>query len=152
MAMDEVQRLNESACWALLRRTEVGRLAVCTAEGPDIFPVNYAVDRGSLVFRTAAGAKLAALEAEPALAFEVDGYDEPSEEAWSVVVHGRGQEIRTGDEALESAELPLLPWHAGPKNVFLRIVPHRLTGRRFRVVDAAAWRTVLAGRRPAAPE
>ena len=42
---------------------------------PEIFPVNYAVDRETLIFRTAEGTKLLAMVVNPSVAFEVDGYD-----------------------------------------------------------------------------
>ena len=47
-----VDELSESACWALLRTTTVGRLAVWVDDHPDIFPLNYAVDHGTLAFRS----------------------------------------------------------------------------------------------------
>jgi len=53
--------LDESACWRLLRSTEVGRLAVALADRPDIFPINFLVDQATIVFRTAEGSKLAAV-------------------------------------------------------------------------------------------
>jgi uncharacterized protein len=46
-------------CWALLRSQEAGRLAVLIADRPEIFPINYVVDHGTVVFRTAEGTKLA---------------------------------------------------------------------------------------------
>jgi alkylation response protein AidB-like acyl-CoA dehydrogenase len=55
-----VEILATDECWALLRSTEVGRLAVAIMNKPDIFPVNYLVDHGAVVFRTAEGTKLAA--------------------------------------------------------------------------------------------
>jgi len=67
--------LDQHECWQLLRDQEVGRLAVSIANHPDIFPVNYVVDHGSIVFRTAEGTKLAASVLGAAVAFEIDGYD-----------------------------------------------------------------------------
>ena len=55
---DTTEVLGEPACWELLEGASVGRLAVDVAGQPDIFPVNFVVDRGSIVFRTAAGTKL----------------------------------------------------------------------------------------------
>ncbi|MEZ5340981.1 MAG: pyridoxamine 5'-phosphate oxidase family protein [Acidimicrobiales bacterium] len=52
--------LDEAACWALVNNCSVGRLAVAVGGRPDIFPMNYAVDDGSLVFLTLPGIKLAA--------------------------------------------------------------------------------------------
>ena len=73
----------------------MGRLAVSILERPDIFPVNHVVDHGRIVFRTAAGTKLAAAVLGRAVAFEVDGYDSVAGEAWSVVVKGRAREARS---------------------------------------------------------
>ena len=125
-------QLPEAACWNLLRQAVIGRLAIATDDGPDIFPVNYVVDHGSIVFRTAAGRKLTSSVGRP-VAFEVDGYDDSDATAWSVVVHGRSREIRDTDEVIEAIGLPLLPWHAGPKPRFVRVEVAEVTGRRLHV-------------------
>jgi nitroimidazol reductase NimA-like FMN-containing flavoprotein (pyridoxamine 5'-phosphate oxidase superfamily) len=127
--------LEPDECWALLRTAEVGRLAVAIAARPDIFPINFVVDHGSVVFRTAEGTKLAASVLGIAVAFEVDGYDGDAGEAWSVVIKGRAQEIERMHELFDAMDLPLFPWHAAPKHRFVRITPEEVTGRRFRVVD-----------------
>ena len=131
--------LDTSTCLELLRANEVGRLAVSITNHPDIFPVNYVVDRGTLVFRTAEGTKLAAAVLGRAVAFEVDGYEPGSGEAWSVVIKGTAVEIERMQDLFEAADLPLFPWHAAPKHRFVRIEPDDISGRRFHVVDAEAW-------------
>ena|SRR5579875_1803253 len=138
-------------CWGLLRSTEVGRLAVSVNDHPDIFPVNYVVDHGTIVFRTAEGTKLAAIATRALVAFEADGYDPAVGEAWSVVAKGRAEEIKT-HEALETTTLPLFPWHSAPKHRFVRIVPEEISGRRFHIVDREVWRTALTDVRPSASE
>ena len=142
--------LSASESWGLLREQLVGRLAVVSNDDPqpDIFPVNYIVDHGSIVFRTAAGTKLAAAVDRP-VAFEVDGYDPASGEAWSVVVKGTAREVNDLDEVIDALDLPLFPWHAPPKPRIVRIEPDLISGRRFHVHDAPARH--LPGRR-AAPE
>jgi uncharacterized protein len=151
--------LSPDECWGLLRTAQVGRLAVTVAGRPEIFPVNYVVDHGTVVFRTAEGTKLAALMVAPLVAFEADGRypaesGEPGEPdtAWSVVVKGRTREIDRLDDVVATAELPLSPWHASPKGRFVRVVPDEITGRRFTVADAAAWENPLARARRASPE
>ena len=134
--------LEHHDCWELLRRSDVGRLAVATAGRPDIFPVNFVVDHGSVVFRTAEGTKLAASVLGTAVAFEVDGYDAASGDAWSVVLKGRAREMEAVHDVFDALDLPLFPWHASPKHRFVRIVPDELTGRRFSVVERperTAW-------------
>lgn len=72
----------------LLASSVVGRLAVTVDQHPEIFPVNFVLERRSIVFRTAAETKLwESMKQEPA-AFEIDGYESTSEEAWSVVARG----------------------------------------------------------------
>ena len=131
--------LDPHTCWDLLRRQEVGRLAVSISDHPDLFPINFVVDRGTVVFRTAEGTKLAAAVLGRAVAFEVDGYDADAGEAWSVVIKGRAVEIERMQELFDALDLPLFPWHASPKHRFVRIEPDDVSGRRFGVVDESAW-------------
>ena len=133
-----VTELPVSECWALLRRADVGRLAVAIADHPDIFPINFVVDGESIVFRTGAGTKLAASVLGRGVAFEIDGYDPLAGEAWSVVVKGRAREVDHMIEYFDAEELPLFPWHAAPKPDIVRIEPEMVTGRRFHVVEVAA--------------
>jgi uncharacterized protein len=146
-----VAELSESTCWELLRSTSVGRLAVWVDDHPDIFPLNYAVDHGTVVFRSSAGTKLSAALSDSAVALEADGYDAENGEAWSVVIRGRAQEIR-GQELMDTIDLPLFPWQAGDKGRFIRIVPTATTGRRFPVADPSVWETPLSGVKRASME
>jgi hypothetical protein len=124
--------LSTAESWTLLGGAVVGRLAVIVDHRPDIFPVNHLVDHHSVVFRTAAGTKLAA-SAGHWVAFEVDGYDLVTASAWSVVVKGEAQRVNRMYDVLEAIELPLFPWHSSPKPHFIKIEPDSITGRRFDV-------------------
>jgi hypothetical protein len=128
---DQIRHLTESECWSLLRSADVGRLAVAIGDHPDVFPVNHFIDGNSIVFRSAAGTKLAASVLGRSVAFEADGYDPTDGEAWSVVVKGRARLIENMFEFLEAEQLPLFPWHVGPKPNIVRIDPDEITGRRF---------------------
>ena len=125
--------LGEDECWRLLATAEVGRLAVAVGDAPEIFPVNFVVDNRTVLFRTAEGTKLAALTAAIGrrVAFEIDGYEAATGEAWSVVVHGMAEVLDRLNDVYAAQELPLFPWDATPKPVFVRIRPRAVTGRRF---------------------
>jgi uncharacterized protein len=129
-----VEELSLSECWDLLRREVVGRLAVAIADIPDIFPINYIVDHGSIVFRSAPGTKLAAAVLGRGVALEIDGYDTVDTTAWSVVVKGAAKRIESMMDYIEADDLPLFPWHAAPKPDIVRIEPEIVTGRRFHAV------------------
>ena len=137
--------LREHECWALLRTTSVGRLAVSVEGHPDIFPLNYVVDHGTVVFRSAAGTKVSAALSDTPVALEADGYDPETGEAWSVVIKGIAEEIQQVEDLLETVALPLFPWQAGEKGRFIRVVPSAMSGRRFVVVDSSVWRTSFSG-------
>lgn len=126
--------LGPDECRELLEQAVVGRLALAVAGDVDIFPVNYVLDGDAIVFRTAEGTKLAEVVISGRLAFEVDGLDPAAGEAWSVVVKGSGELLRDFDDIYHAEELPLHPWHSPDrKHCFVRIVPERLSGRRFRI-------------------
>lgn len=139
--MDERQRateiLSESECWELLDHAAVGRLAIDIEGQPDIFPINFVVDKSGIVFRSAAGTKLAGVVLNRVVAFEIDGYEPDERTAWSVVVKGDAGPIERMQEAFDAADLPLFPWLAWDKPNFVRIEPTLVTGRRYHIVDDA---------------
>lgn len=146
------ESLDADECWELLRRVSVARLAVWVQDHPDIFPVNYTVDHGSLVFRTGAGTKLAAALGETPVAIEADGVDATTGVAWSVVAKGPAAPLRSPDEVVDSFSLMLFPWESGPKDAFVRISPTSITGRRFTIASPKEWWNVQARTRRAAEE
>ena len=114
--VDEVARetgaievLSPEQCWQLLASAEVGRLAVAVAGDVDIFPLNFAVDDGAILFRTAEGTKLVEIVMAGRVAFEVDGYEPEHGRAWSVVVKGHAAEPREVRRPLPRAGAPALP-------------------------------------------
>jgi len=145
------ESLGASTCWELLREVDVGRLAVVVDDAPEIFPVNYIDDHGTVVFRTADGTKLTAA-ANGRVAFETDGFDPDTGEAWSVVLKGSASEVHELEELVDVAHLPLAPLSGSPKNRFIRIAPDVITGRRFPVVDRSLWQNPLTLRRRASED
>jgi nitroimidazol reductase NimA-like FMN-containing flavoprotein (pyridoxamine 5'-phosphate oxidase superfamily) len=129
----EVAELALHECLRLLRTVTVGRLAIAADDHPEVFPINYVVDHGTVVFRTAPGTKLAALTANRNVTFEADAYDAAAGEAWSVVIKGSAVPIASIHEQFDAVDLPLFPWHTAPKPHVVRIEPVEVTGRRFRV-------------------
>jgi hypothetical protein len=138
--MDETtNELTPQDCWTLLGTTDLGRLAMCLGEAAEIFPVNYVVAHGTVVFRTAAGLKHVSARLNRLLTFEADGVDRDAGVAWSVVVKGRGHDMTEGPEADFARTLDLHPMHDGRKPLFVRIEPESVTGRRFRIAPVDRW-------------
>ena len=135
---DLTEILDEPTCWDLLEANTVGRLAVDVGGQPDIFPINYVVDHGSIVFRTGAGTKLAAAVLMRHVAFEIDGYDPADRSVWSVVIKGFATELERLTDILTAEDLPLYPWIATIKPSFVRIDARDVSGRRFHVADEVA--------------
>lgn len=133
--------LNQSTCLALLRSVEIGRLAVIVDGQPEIFPINFIVDHGGVVFRTAAHTTISQAALAGAVAFEADGLsssDQASDGmAWSVLIKGQAQSIANVPDLVETATLPLHSWYGevdpSHRQMFIRITPTSISGRRFLV-------------------
>ncbi|WP_140416425.1 pyridoxamine 5'-phosphate oxidase family protein, partial [Arthrobacter globiformis] len=83
MEVPDAEILTSDECWSLLNQTTVGRLAVIVDGHPDVFPVNYMADNGTLVFRTGSGTKQQAIAADAAVALEADTVSAEFGLAWS---------------------------------------------------------------------
>jgi nitroimidazol reductase NimA-like FMN-containing flavoprotein (pyridoxamine 5'-phosphate oxidase superfamily) len=116
----------------LLQPGGVGRIGLMSADGIVMLPVNYAIAAKTIVFRTAPDTLLAAL-ANASASFETDHVDEASHEGWSILVQGRAHKV-AGEREVRSLEqgTRLEPWVAGARDVWVRITPARISGRRIR--------------------
>ncbi|MEU6772301.1 pyridoxamine 5'-phosphate oxidase family protein [Streptomyces sp. NPDC046759] len=125
--------LTPAECRALLGSHGVGRLAVPTATGPVIVPVNYSVVDGAIVFRTVLGAT-PSLAAGRQAAFEVDRIDDAFSQGWSVLIRGDARTVTDPREQRRLTEQAYsAPWTGGERDLWVRIEPHAVTGRRISV-------------------
>jgi nitroimidazol reductase NimA-like FMN-containing flavoprotein (pyridoxamine 5'-phosphate oxidase superfamily) len=130
-ATDEpVTILSASESWNLLASVALGRLVTSVHGEPEIFPVNFVVQRRTVLFRTAEGTKLVSAAMNNRVLFEAD--DHTVAEGWSVIVKGTARMLHTSEEIEEAESAQLLPWTATLKQHYVRIVPISVTGRRFR--------------------
>ncbi len=125
-----LEELSVDECLQLLGNTHLGRLAVVVGDQPLVFPVNYALNRREIVFRTDPGTKLHLAEGHR-VAFEIDGEDGLYHEGWSVLVVGIAREEHDPVRKRELGRLPLTPWAAGPKAHWMRLSGGAITGRRI---------------------
>ena len=126
---DGVTILAAHECWDLLAGVTLGRLVTSVDGQPEIFPVNYVVQRRTILFRTAEGTKLVSAAINNRVVFEVD--DHNVAEGWSVIVKGTARSLRT-NEAIEEAErAQVLSWTTSDKSHYIRVIPESVTGRRF---------------------
>lgn len=128
--------LSVTQCWDLLSGTALGRLVTTVDGHPGIFPVNFAVQDRTILFRTASGTKLVSSAINNHVLFEADGYNR--EQGWSVIVAGVARLLRSDDEIAEAERAALVPWTASEKQHFVRIRPRSVTGRRFQFAGAPA--------------
>jgi nitroimidazol reductase NimA-like FMN-containing flavoprotein (pyridoxamine 5'-phosphate oxidase superfamily) len=120
-------------CRALLATHGVGRIAVPTASGPVVVPVNYSVVDGAIVFRTEIGST-PFQAAGCQVAFEVDRIDDAFSSGWSVLVCGHARTVTEPDEARRlTTRARSTPWAGGHRDVWVRVDPLVITGRRITV-------------------
>jgi nitroimidazol reductase NimA-like FMN-containing flavoprotein (pyridoxamine 5'-phosphate oxidase superfamily) len=124
-----IERLDRATCLQLLATQSVGRLAVGrSGQAPHLVPINYALLRDSIVFRTAPGTKLELLVTEP-VTFEADWFDLGSRTGWSVVVQGLAYEA--SDREMECEEIELDSFFEQQDSRWARLQPDCITGRRI---------------------
>lgn len=133
-----MEEIGEAECWELLDGHGVGRIAVEGRDGLAVFPVNYQVVDGEIVFMTAADSSLArASESGAEVAFEEDHLDEAFSQGWSVLLVGQARTmsdetaVRRAKDAVHSK-----PWAGDGRDTVVTLSPRRVTGRRIRVPGA----------------
>lgn len=122
--------LDEESCWRLLGGTGIGRLAISTESGVDIFPINYLTTEGKIFFRSAPGTKIVELTRDPRVAFETDEHTFLAR--WSVVVQGTARRLASDDEIRRSGIQKLATWQSGDKFNYFEIQPSAISGRFIR--------------------
>ena len=126
-----IEVLERDECLQLLQAEDVGRIAVVDAGHPVIFPVNYALDGESIVFRTAEGTKLDATLKGGPVSFEIDDTDRHTRTGWSVIVTGWARVVTNPDDVARYEQLGLEPWSEHRKDNWVAIHLERISGRRI---------------------
>ena len=126
-----LELLDDRECWRLLRDGVIGRIGVSVGSVPAIFPVNYAVVDGDIVFCTAPGTKLSAALRKSVVAFEVDSFQVDQRTGWSVLVMGRAEEVYDARLIARVFEMHRGPWADGDRSHIVKIAPSLVTGRRI---------------------
>lgn len=130
--MNLPEELSQEKCFELLSGGVVGRVALCTPDGPHIVPVNYSVVDRAIIFRTSAYSVLAQHSRGSRLAFEVDHLDYERHRGWSVVATGTAETVEDPDDLAAIRDLwDPRPWAGGTRLLYLRLPYDALTGRRL---------------------
>jgi nitroimidazol reductase NimA-like FMN-containing flavoprotein (pyridoxamine 5'-phosphate oxidase superfamily) len=135
MADRVLEELDEQECLRLISPGGIGRIAYVGRFGPAVLPVNYRVQGGAIVFRTAEHGPLdedlrtGIADADYKVAFEIDDIEPAARRGWSVLVQGPAHHV-TGAGQDEVRAAGVESWAPGDRELFVRIVPSRITGRR----------------------
>jgi nitroimidazol reductase NimA-like FMN-containing flavoprotein (pyridoxamine 5'-phosphate oxidase superfamily) len=128
MLVDQgLEILTDDECLRLVKAEQVGRVALSIGALPAIFPVNYRMVGGDIIFRTGEGVKRRAALLGTVVGFEVDRIEPASQHGWSVLVIGMATEIN--GEVPE--DLTVSPWAAGERPHWVRVRPEFISGRRI---------------------
>jgi nitroimidazol reductase NimA-like FMN-containing flavoprotein (pyridoxamine 5'-phosphate oxidase superfamily) len=131
-----IEALDEAECLRLIARGELGRIAYNGRFGPAVLPVNYRWHDGAVVFRTAEHSALdedlqtGISGGEYKVAFEIDEIDTAGRCGWSVLIQGPAHHVSDAERAA-AIQAGVESWAGGERELFVRIVPSRITGRRI---------------------
>jgi len=126
-----LRTLSPDECFDLLEPGGIGRVGFSSADGIVMLPVNFAMMAKAIIFRTAPDTLLA-LYADTEVSFEADHLDEALHEGWSVLVRGHAHTV-TDERQVKYLQdrTNIQPWASGARDVYVRIAPTRITGRRI---------------------
>jgi transcriptional regulator with XRE-family HTH domain len=126
-----ITKLMPTECRRLMAAGGIGRIAFCTVSGPVVLPVNFAVVAGTIVIRTGEGTIIEG-HADGQVAFEVDHIDEALSQGWSVLLRGRAHGVTHPAELeIVRRDASIWPWPGGDRDVYVRIIPDTISGRRI---------------------
>jgi nitroimidazol reductase NimA-like FMN-containing flavoprotein (pyridoxamine 5'-phosphate oxidase superfamily) len=132
-----LERLDEAECLRLISPGGVGRLAYSGRFGLTVFPVNYRLHEGNIVFRTAEHSatdedlRTGIRDAEYRVAFEIDNIDSTAQEGWSVLIRGSAHHVDSEAERVSVLTAGVEPWAGGTRGLFMRVIPTHISGRRL---------------------
>ena len=138
MADRVIEELDEAESLRLISAGGIGRIAYQSRFGPAVLPVNYKWYDGAIVFRTARHSALdedlqtGIAGGDYLVAFEIDEIDTPGRGGWSVLIQGPAHHVESEEARARAKEAGVEPWAPGDRELFLRIVPNRVTGRRIK--------------------
>jgi len=127
-----LEQMSRDECLALMASVPVGRIIYTRRAMPAVEVVNFALDHGDIVIRTARDGKLAAAARGAVVAFEADSLDLAQRTGWSVTAVGPAHEVTDAGEAARLQTIGLNSWAPGTRDHFIRISPVILTGRHLR--------------------
>ena len=128
-----ISKLLPAECRRLIAPGGVGRIAFVTLDGPIVLPVNFAVLADTIVIRTAEGTAIDG-HGDEQVALEVDHIDEALYQGWSVLVRGQAHHVAHPAELRRLQEdAEVWPWPGGEREVYVRIIPTHITGRRIEI-------------------
>jgi nitroimidazol reductase NimA-like FMN-containing flavoprotein (pyridoxamine 5'-phosphate oxidase superfamily) len=136
--------LDQAECLRLISPGGVGRIAFSGRFGPTVLPVNYKLHEGTIVFRTVEDSptdedlRTGIANAEYKVAFEIDDFSMAAREGWSVLIQGALHHVESEAERASVRESGVQPWASGPRDLYLRVIPSRITGRRITRQPAAS--------------
>lgn len=113
-----------------LRSKHIGRIVWCIDGAPQALPVNYVVHDDTILFRTSPYASIARAAQAETVAFEIDEIDEYVGTGWSVLVVGNPEAVEDPEDLPRAVTDRPFPWAPGTRNLYIRIHPRSLTGRR----------------------
>jgi hypothetical protein len=114
----------------LLATQVVGRVVVVVAGRASVFPVNYVLDRGDIVFRTDEGSKLDAARSGATVTFEIDRSDPLYHTGWSVMASGPLEAVTDPHDLGRVSGLPVRAW-GGMGDHWVRMPITSVSGRRI---------------------
>lgn len=107
-AVATIETLDRGECLRLIATKSIGRVGLTVGALPTVLPVNFRLIGERLFFRTSCDERVQTATTAAVIAFEVDHFDEDTQEGWTVVITGMAEPVVHVDveRRLESIGIP----------------------------------------------
>ena len=113
-----MEKISREEAYRFLRDAPVGHIGVIWDGEPYVTPMSFVLVDDRIMFRTAAGRKLEAIQANPTVCVETSSFD-PETGAWtSVIAKGQAEEITDEATMTETVSLLLRKYESALGSVF----------------------------------
>ncbi len=116
-----LEQLSRDESLQLMASASVGRIIYTRRALPAVGLVNFALDHGDIVIRTASGGQLATATQHSIVAFEVDCLDAAQQAGWTVTAIGPSRQVTEPEDIGWLQKMGLSSWAPGTRDQFIRI-------------------------------
>ena len=126
-----ITKLMPAECRRLIAAGGIGRIAFGTVSGPVVLPVNFAVVAGTIVIRTGEGTMIDGTPTSRSRSRSTTSTRRSARAGACWCAARRTASRIPAELQIVRRDAAIWPWPGGDRDVYVRIIPDKISGRRI---------------------